>query len=238
MDINVRVNEQGRARALGLLQRHFGLNCQGDRDQVEALKPAIFTDTAISSCPSGHEPVQGYRHFIIRVQVLEHAFNTSYSLEFVYTSSKGEVQSVGSVTVLGKGDATTQCAGCIGRRNEQSKIKGVIQVPTHIIADIICKEGANNSNVTTDVCIDAVKKNIRAKMITAAGHEIAVASPTSGAGGGAEVKGLRREAIPEIEFASANVAHPKGEAENGAFTFYDYTRHCDLLSPSCWVPPA
>ncbi|KDQ14965.1 hypothetical protein BOTBODRAFT_174471 [Botryobasidium botryosum FD-172 SS1] len=223
-----------------ILQKYFGLDIVQIRNKARTLKQQLFSD--INSLPDNLEAIYNYRHFIIEAELVGHAFDGSYQLDVFYATKAGEDLHVGSVAVLGRGDASN-CEACKARREAGSRVYGIIPVPHEIIVKSVEEHDLDEETVDNAVLVRTVKDGFHAQLSRPGGILLSHNSHRYSGTGSA----LSDELTPKLRFRSANVAAPKAPRLEGhrtdvpqdaspeePYEFYDWQDHESLLSTN-WI---
>lgn len=126
--------------------------------------------------PDGQVHIPNYRHVVIAVALVEHAFNQSYALEVEYKTAHGVVE-YGHVAVFTRG-RDTRCAGCAGRRAAGGVVHGVIHIPAEHLADVLARNKDPVDTVRDE--IEFLKQSLHARIRIANGVEYIVGQSTAG----------------------------------------------------------
>lgn len=151
------------------------------------------------------------------VQTPEFAFNGSYMVEIHYgTKDDEDYQFVGSVAVFARSDESA-CEACTMRRNASSTIRGVISIPTDIIAKEAKAISDNppdfDSAKPLDQLADNLRKNLHGYILNRYGRT--VGHTENYARHGMEPLLV----IPEITLLSA------AASKEGPASFFDWKKH-------------
>lgn len=225
-----------RAQYLRTLQKYFGQRPTIQRDAQIPIQQALFTKDNEEALPKGFEPVWNFRQFVIVVEVVEHAFESSHFLEIVYTSKDGQEYPVGATAVLSRSHGT-QCSACRARRHGNSKVHDTIHIPHDIVVKIITDYDLNHTHTKDEVLCDSIRNSFKAHIVSPDGKTRAKATPGEVAGDG--TKAIDEAIRPKLRLASANVCaiRDKNEEILHPWELYDWKDHGSVLGDA-WVVPA
>ncbi|KAF5314008.1 hypothetical protein D9611_006959 [Ephemerocybe angulata] len=210
------------------IQAHFGV----------LEKHSIGNLTLIEShaaIPKGHGIVPNYRRFYTFVELVNHAFSGSYSLQLLY---KDKV--VGTFDVLTRSDAT-QCASCRIRRKAGGHVRGVIDIPDEVVEDIIQSQSENiGDSPEVETIADAIKSQINVRLVNAGGNILAdaVGQPGVPGLGSQSAPGTQLEATirPVMRLGSAQAGRKlstkltmDGPASKLGITYFNHASHGEFL---------
>ncbi|KAF8523887.1 common central domain of tyrosinase-domain-containing protein, partial [Hysterangium stoloniferum] len=128
---------QQRIDGLLALQKYYGLDLRVENKELNFHDNPLFTLKPKTS--ESQLPLPGYRHFIVVVQLVEHAFNGPYSFRLYHDERPDDNIKpvlVGSVDVFARTD-TSQCEGCSNRRNAGTIVRDVISLSARDVNSII-----------------------------------------------------------------------------------------------------
>ena len=159
-------------------------------DKLTVTKPAMFNNF-VGSIPKHFKAIQGYRHFVVVVQLPEHAFNGPYNFKLFHKSSDqegGESIYVGSVVVFARPDYSN-CEACSRRRNAGSVVRGIIPLTPETVDKIISSQGDLNRTGVEDAELTGKMKSVfHAVLANPNGDELAHTGVSGDGDGGGEVE--------------------------------------------------
>ncbi|GJE90071.1 di-copper centre-containing protein [Phanerochaete sordida] len=221
-------NEQ-RIRARKALQKHYGaldgmplIDTEGGK-----IKKSLFSVPA-GSVPDGYTVVHDYRNFVIVVQTNEFAFNGPYAIDVYYDpvakahnrfQTKDSVY-IGTVAVFARPDHS-ECKGCSLRRDAGSSVRGVVDIPLSIVAQMLESDKIDGSKASDDDVAAALKSHLHGVIVDHSGKKIggAVDGPL------AEKDALSKAIAPELTLVSSAAAFSDGEQGAGTLKWFDWKNH-------------
>lgn len=115
----------------------------------------------------------GHRHYVIIVELLEHAFDGPYTLK-IFESATGSNVILGSVTVFARPD-DSPCEGCSRRRANGSVVRGIIPVPRNVVDAVRDMKIADESRLH-----EAIKSKFKGVLVNPRGTLLGRAEPIEG----------------------------------------------------------
>nr|UXP86201.1 polyphenol oxidase 4 [Volvariella volvacea] len=169
-----------REQYLRALQAHFGMHQNSliyTPRNIE--RPTFYSALVQMTSAMLRGGFDQSRIFVVAVELVEHAFNRSYGLEVVYNEGSPQEHYVGLVTVFTRREVTA-CAACRVRRNEQARTRGIIPIPSAVIAQLVGSEGLG-CYADDDLLAEALACKLSARLICPGGTVLAKEmDPTEG----------------------------------------------------------
>ncbi|KAG8791694.1 hypothetical protein FRC12_008392 [Ceratobasidium sp. 428] len=145
VDLNPKVppTPEQRDQQRAKLQAYFEYNPKKAADSSKVEMPTFDRkDPIYRTIPLGLEipekavPVKNFRQFAVVVSLSpDYCKGRSYSVN-VGMDVKGNIKTVGTVTVLGRG-TIANCGNCQARRAAKTRVRGVVYVPSDVVDDIL-----------------------------------------------------------------------------------------------------
>ena len=176
--------------------------------------------------PVGYTRLANYLHFIFSVQLLEHAFNGSYTLS-LYCQTTGKL--VGFADVFTRGDVT-KCENCQRRREGGVIIYDAIHFSSTMAGEILHDGNWEHLDIATQY--ERLKGDIKAVLTRAGGESLAHAvgdNPPVGK----YTDHLEADKIPKLTLYTASACYPEGHT-GGPFSFYDWQGHGEVFRELQW----
>jgi tyrosinase len=210
---------QQRIDARLALQKYYGLNPHTEKIILQFSNNPLFH--LRTKAPAGHQLLPAYRHFVVVVQLLEHAYNRSYSFKLYHNDQPDDGDTtkavlVGSVDVFARPD-TSSCRGCSNRRKAGSIVRGVIRLRVHHVNAIIgLQPELDNKEVPESVLADHMKSNLTAVLANPQGDILACAgSQAEQLGPAGETAAMEEHMAPVKVTLLSSTASFATDAETG-----------------------
>jgi len=223
---------QQRTDARLALQKYYGLDPRADKEDLKFsnnplfhLRPKTRTD---------HELLPEYRHFVVVVQLLEHAYNRSYSFKLYHDDKPDDDIKpvlVGSVDVFARPD-TSPCKGCSSRRNAGTIVRGVIRFGPHHVNSIIAllpklddkKESQEALANHMKLALTAVLENAQGDRLAAAGSQVGELGPSG------EMMAMSEHLAPvKVTLLSAAASFSTAAENGGPAHFVGWVNHGEVF---------
>jgi hypothetical protein len=185
-----------------------------------------------------NEPFPNYRRFYVSVELVEHAFGGSYSLELVY---EGKV--VATFAVFARSD-TTQCAACKGRREEGGLVGSFLDIPDDVVETVVEKHMDDLLKLQTSERLgriaSALKEDIHLQLVDVGGRLLADAVEHSALASAEDGGGPLEDAIiPKIKLMASRASKgielsPSDGVITGEIEFGEPDEFGDYLDDDKW----
>ncbi|KAG6337216.1 hypothetical protein ID866_1888 [Astraeus odoratus] len=199
-----------RLAARATIAKYYGFDPQTAATQVDAAAWSHIPVTPASEAglPSTLQEIPNFRVFMAVVQLPEHSFNRSYTLDLHYNQGT-ESQLLGSVAVFARSDLSP-CKACAKRRSAASVVRGVIPLPSSIVNEIILK--STTANPTLETTTGDIAASLSGKLADASRLVLATAQGGTNAPRVPPGNAAPGKVIPiETTLYSTAVAEKKGD---------------------------
>jgi len=170
--------------------------------------------------PPTHKSLANFRQFFIVVELVEHAFKGSYSLQVFEKSLP--LAKIGSVAVFARRDPAA-CEACVGRAQEGRKIHGAVLIPHRIIFDLLTNATFNSHSASDGEITRLLASSFGARLVTSGRDPIAETVDEANFG-----TQLAVDLAPNVKLVSAAVAVAANEGDAHHEFFHDFQSHGPL----------
>lgn len=156
--------------------------------------------TKLIAPPPTHEPVSGFRDFVVTGALPQFAFRGSHRLKLHLDGTH-----VANLSVLSRLDPA-RCANCEGRiASGRTHVRGVMTLPHAHVVGLLEKHGLNREDASDEEVIELLKKHISAQIVNPVGTVLAEAAhgPSADAPEGHPV--FKAEDHPVLQLHSSRV---------------------------------
>lgn len=191
--------------------------------------------------PENDEVVKGHMHFVVVVELLEHAYNGPYSLKL---NKEGSHECLGVVSAFARPDHSP-CAACAGHRANGSTIKGAIFLDEKIVDDQIFSaddETTGSAGISDEVqatgitdIANRIKGLLTAELVNPDGEQLGVARPAKDDHNVAEVSAtsgvhLSKDAAPVSVTLLSAAPVRRNDIDGSPIYWADWMHHGDVFS--------
>jgi len=172
--------------------------------------------------------VNGYRHFVVVVVLIEHAYNGPYAFHLNYKlSNDSESVYVGSVSVFARPNHSP-CLSCSKRRVAGTTVRGIIPLDTKLIQEIIKHKQLDRDETEDEKLAGSFKDTFWGELKHPSGKSLGRAMPHLPERGVPSSPVEAERAPVEVSLFSASAARPIG-SKDGPVRFFDWQDHGDMF---------